>query len=127
MEVEQLTDIGQYLALFALVVAPPVISLVKNIGKNWSSRVKQGVSLVFATAAALGAFAAAGEWSMVDVTDVNGFWAPFGVALFAAVGGQYGSYKLIWSEKQSRPLGFIEGPLASIGTPSDPLDVQEAA
>ena len=122
MEVEQLTDIGQYLALFALVVAPPVISLVKNIGKSWSSRTKQGVSLVFAIAAALGAFAAAGEWSMVDVTDAAGFWAPFGVALFLAVSGQYGSYKLIWSESQSRPLGFIEGPLASVGTPSDPMD-----
>ncbi len=127
MEVDQLTDIGQFLALFSLVIAPPVISLVKNIGKNWSSRVKQAVTLMFAVAAALGAFAAAGEWSMVDVTDVAGFWAPFGIALFGAVSGQYASYKLIWSEKQSRPLGFIEGPLASVGTPSDPMDVQEAA
>lgn len=123
MEVEQLTDIGQYLALFALVVAPPVISLVKNIGKNWSSRTKQGVSLVFAIAAALGAFAAAGEWSMVDVTDAAGFWAPFGVALFLAVSGQYGSYKLIWSAKDDRPLGFIEQPLANVGT----SDLEEAA
>ncbi len=123
MEVEQLTDIGQYLALFALVVAPPVISLVKNIGKNWSSKVKQGVSLVFALAAALGAFAAAGEWSMVDVTDLSGFWAPFLVALFAAVAGQYGSYKLIWSAEAGRPLGFIEQPLALVGT----SDLEEAA
>lgn len=123
MEVEQLTDIGQYLALFALVVAPPVISLVKNVGRAWSSRTKQGVSLVFAVAAALGAFAAAGEWSMVDVTDVAGFWAPFGVALFLAVSGQYGSYKLIWSAEAARPLGFIEAPLANVGT----TDLADAA
>ena len=119
MEVEQLTDIGQYLALFSLVVAPPVISLVKNIGRYWSKRAKQGVSLVLALAAALGAFAASGEWSMVDVTDLSGFWAPFLVALFAAVAAQYASYKLIWSADASRPLGFIEQPLSNLGTPEE--------
>ncbi len=124
MEVEQLVDIGQWLALFSLVVAPPVISLVKNIGKTWSTRTKQGASLIFAFSAALGAFAVSGEWSMVDVTDATGFWVPFLIALFAAVSGQYASYKLIWSASASRPLGFIEQPLANAGAPAE---LREAA
>ena len=40
MDVEQLFDIGQWIALLGLLISPPLISLVKNVGRNWSDGAK---------------------------------------------------------------------------------------
>lgn len=119
MEFDQWVDLAQYLTVFSVVIAPPVISLVKNIGGSWPTKVKQGVSFLFAVAASLAAIAASGEWSMVNLGDVNGFWVPFALVFITAVAEQYASYKLLWSAEASRPLGVIEAPLANAGAPPE--------
>ncbi len=120
MEPDQLVDIGQWLILFSGIISPPVISLVKNIGRYWSKRTKQGVALVFALASALGAYAMGNDLGAVNLGDFEGFWAPLLVATFAATLTQYGSYKLMWSAAAGRPLGLIEQPLAAFGQPKNP-------
>ena len=120
MEPDQLVDLGQWLIVFSGIAAPPVISLVKNIGRTWSKRTKQALALLFAVAAALGAYAQEYDLGAVNLGDLEGFWAPFLAAVFMATITQYASYKLIWSSAAGRPLGLIEQPLASLGQPKNP-------
>ena len=120
METDQLVDIGQWLILFSVVISPPIISLVKNIGRTWSTRTKQALALLFATAAAVGAYAQGNDLTAVNLTDVTGFWGPMLSAVVVATIAQYGSYKLIWSASDGRPLGLIEQPLAGFGQPKNP-------
>ena len=120
METDQLVDIGQWLILFSVIISPPIISLVKNIGRTWSTRTKQGLALVFATAAALAAYAQGNDLTAVNLTDLSGFWAPFLTAIVMATIAQYASFKLLWSSADGRPLGLIEQPLAAFGQPKNP-------
>ena len=120
MEPDQLVDLGQWLILFSVVIAPPVISLIKNVGRNWSTKVKQAVALLAAVFAALAAYAQENDLGAVDLGDFSGFWAPFLSAVMIATIAQYASYKLLWSASDNRPLGFIEEPLAALGQPKNP-------
>lgn len=117
--VETLIELGPWLALFGAVVAPPVISLVKNVGGAWPGWAKQLVALLFAVAGAFAALGASGLWELVDVSSFEMFWMPFLLAVFTEAAAQYASYRYMWSANESRPLGLVERPLANAGAPAE--------
>ena len=112
---EILVDMAQWIALLGMFISPPVISLVKNVGGNWSKQLKNGVALFFAVIGALVAYAVTVDLGTVDVADFGGTWFPliFGVA--GMVAAQYTSYKTLWSGA----LAPAEAKLAALGAPQD--------
>ena len=117
MDVEQLFDIGQYIALLGLFVSPPLISLVKNIGKAWSDGAKGGVAVAFAVVGALVAYSQSGvDLSEVSLTDFDGFWLPLAFGVGGMIATQYASYKTIWT----KPLAGVNDFLTAAGAPKNP-------
>ena len=117
MDVEQLFDIGQWIALLGLLISPPLISLVKNVGRNWSDGAKGALAMTFAVVGALVAYTQSGvDLSEVSLTDVDGFWFPLLFDVAGMVGAQYASYKTMWSTF----LAPVNDVLAGVGQPKNP-------
>jgi len=116
MEVEQLFDLGQWILLLGGLVSPPVLSLVKNVGRFWSDRTKTVVAVGFAVVGALVAYAVNVDLSAISLTDWTGVWLPLAAGTIGMIGTQYASFKVLWSGA----LAPIESALAGAGAPKNP-------
>ena len=97
MDVDVLVNLAQWIAVLSFVVTPPVISLIKNIGGQWSKKTKQGVALALALVGSLVAYSVNVDLSAVSLSDWEGLWLPLVSGVAAMVAGQYTSFKVLWT------------------------------
>lgn len=93
-------------------VSPLIVSLLKNIGREWTLKTKQAVAVVMAVIGSVFAYAVSAGLDSVQLDDFAGFWQPLVIGVVGIFAAQYASYMAIWSDTK------VEKALAKVGTKS---------
>lgn len=101
-------DFAFIASVFALV-SPLIVSLLKDIGGNWSRVAKQATAFVMALIGSFVAFGVSQGWSSVVLGDWVGFWQPLIIGVLGIFGIQYATYMGIWKDTA------IETAVAEVG------------
>lgn len=93
-------------------VSPLIVSLLKNVGREWSLRAKQATAAVMAVIGSVFAYAVSMGLDSVALDDFAGFWQPLVIGVVGIFAAQYASYMAIWDDTK------VEKALAKVGTKS---------
>lgn len=79
-------------------VSPLIVSLLKNIGRDWSLKAKQATAGVMAVIGSVFAYAVSIGLDSVVLDDWSGFWQPLVIGVIGIFAVQYASYMAIWND-----------------------------
>lgn len=77
-------------------LSPLLISLVKNIGKEWTATAKKWAAIIFSVAGAVVAYGLTAGWADINLADWSGFWVPLLGAFGAIYPIAFVSYQGFW-------------------------------
>jgi len=93
-------------------VSPLVVSLLKNVGREWSLKAKQATAGLMAVIGSVLAYAVSVGLSSVQLDDFTGFWQPLIIGVVGIFAVQYASYMAIWNDTK------VEKALTKVGAKS---------
>lgn len=91
-------------------LSPLLISLVKNVGKKWTTTAKKWAAILFSAVGAVIGYGITAGWTGINLVDWSEFWVPLLGAFGAIYPIAYVSYQGFWKGTA------INTKLAAVGT-----------